>query len=91
MSSIRTDHYMREADGYIKSRQAKVAKRQQPLPPRFRTLLALQSTGGEEKGQWHKSPELMKLLGGYVPDPPKGTHVATRGRWGSGGSEGWWP
>ena len=72
MSSIRTDHYMREADGYIKSRQAKVAKCQQPLPPRFRTLLALQITGGEEKGQWHKSPELMKLLGGYVPDPPKG-------------------
>jgi len=72
MSSLRTDKYMREADVYIKKNNAKVVARQAPLPPRFHTLLALQMVGGEEKGQWHKSPEMVQLLGGFIPDPPNG-------------------
>lgn len=72
MSSIRTDHYMREADTYLKTQNRKVVERQQPLPPRFYTLLAQQVVGGEQKGQWHKSPEMVELLGGFVPDPPNG-------------------
>jgi hypothetical protein len=72
ISSIRTDKYMREANTYIKNQSAKVVARQQPLPPRFHTLLALQKTGGDEKGQWHKSIEMVNLLGGFIPDPPNG-------------------
>ena len=72
ISSIRTEHYMREADHYIKTQNLKVVKQQQPLPPRFYTLLAQQIRGGECKGQWNKTAEMVELMGGFVPDPPKG-------------------
>lgn len=73
-----TANYMRTAENLLKKRKAKPTVKKTSLPPRFLTLLKLQKKGGKQKGQWHKSPELVELLGGYVPNPPKGV---TEWRW----------
>ena len=73
-----TSAYMRHADTLLKERARKPPPPSVRLPPRFLTLLSLQVRSGKQKGQWHKSPELVELLGGYVPNAPKGV---TEWRW----------
>ena len=70
--------YMASADALLKDRARKPPAPTARLPPRFLTLLSLQVASGKEKGQWRKSPELVELLGGYVPNAPKGV---TEWRW----------
>eukprot|EP00946_MAST-07B_sp_MAST-7B-sp1_P004275 g4275.t1 len=73
-----TTAYMQHADALLKSRKPRPKQKEAHLPPRFLTLLRLQIKSGKQKGQWHKTPELVELLGGYVPHPPDGV---TEWRW----------
>ena len=54
------------------------AERSSP-PPRFLTLLRLQIKSGKQKGQWHKTPELVELLVGTCRIRPMGSPSGTDG------------
>ena len=72
MSQLCTDYYLQELRKEKRKSRNVVESLLKFLPERLSTLLHLQNKDGANKGQWHQTPELVKLLGGHVPDPPSG-------------------
>ena len=78
IASHNTAPYLRTANEVLRRRNYVAVIREPPIPPRFHTLLKLQIKTGKAKGQWAKSPELVELMGGFVPEAPDGV---TEWRW----------